>query len=187
MAAKKDHTPTMDSTLDIGSLFEQELQARNEDLRRQAAQTMFYKLHPSNNISVEQFITDVKQHRDVWAIVSTMGIVDFADAIAGGRTGGAVPPSDQPSRRTRLNETQKNAIKAAIRKLLDDSKDGLSRSEIAQCIPGDRLSTIGVSVDELANKLRQPLGELVSEGLIHTVGEKRLMKYWAGSGPRNKP
>lgn len=186
MAAKKDRTPTMNSTLDIGSLFEQELQARNEDLRRQAAQTMFYKLHPSNNISVEQFIADIKQHRDVWAIVSTMGIVDFADAIAGGKPGSAAAPDDPPSRRTRLNETQKNAIKAAIRKLLDDSKDGLSRSEIAQCIPTDKLSTIGVSVDELASKLRQPLGELVSEGAIHTIGEKRLMKYWAGSGPRKK-
>ena len=186
MAAKKGRDPTMNSTLDINSLFEHELQASNEDLRRQAAQTMFYKLHPTNKINVEQFIAVIKQHRDVWAVVSTMGIVDFADAIVGDNAGNKVVQSGKPARRTRLNETQKNTIKVAIQKLLGDSKDGLSRSEIAQCIPNDQLAPIGVSLDELANKLRQPLGELVSEGKIHTVGEKRLMKYWAGSGPRKK-
>jgi hypothetical protein len=186
MAAKKGRAPTMNSTLDIDSLFEYELQARNEDLRRQAAQAMFYKLHPTNKISVEQFIADIKQHRDVWAVVSTLGIVDFAEAIMGDKAGNEAAQSGKSARRTRLNETQKNTLKVAIQKLLGDSRDGLSRSELAHCIPNDQLSTIGVSLDELANKLRQPLGELVSEGKIHTVGEKRLMKYWAGSGPRKK-
>ena len=44
----------------------------------------------------------------------------------------------------------------------------------------DVLVTIGVKRDELANKLRQPLGELVADNKIHTVGEKRLMRYHAG-------
>jgi hypothetical protein len=186
MVVQRDPAPTMNSTLDINSLFENELQACNEDLRRQAAQTMFYKLHPTNKITVEQFFADLKQHRDVWAVVSTMGIVAFADAIVGDKASSKAAASDKPARRTRLSETQKNSIKAAIRKFLSDSKEGFSRSEIAQCIPSDQLAAIGVSLDELANKLRQPLGELVSDGTIHTVGEKRLMKYWAGSGPRKK-
>ena len=186
MAPTKGPAPTMSNTLDINSLFEHELKARNEDLSRQAAETMFQKLRPSNKVSVEQFISGIKQHRDVWAVVSTMGIVDFADAILGDKTRTKAAPAGKPARRTRLNETQKNTIKAAIAKLLGDSKDGLSRSEIAKCIPNDQVATIGVNLDELANKLRQPLGELVSDGKIHTVGEKRLMKYWAGSGPRKK-
>lgn len=104
----------------------------------------------------------------------------------GNKASNKAAASGKPIHRTRLNKTQKNSIKVAIRKLLSDSKEGLSRSEIAQCLPNDQLDTIGVSLDELANKLRQPLGELVSDGTIHTVGEKRLMKYWAGSGPRKK-
>ena len=48
----------------------------------------------------------------------------------------------------------------------------------------DRLSTVGVDRAELANKLRQPLGELVGDNKIHTIGEKRLMKYH--SGPKKK-
>lgn len=186
MAAKKGHAPTMNSTLDINSLFEQELQARKDDLRRQAAQTMVYKLHPTNLIKVEQLLAEIKQHRDVWAVVATMGIVDFAAAIVGDKAGNRTAQSGEPVRRTRLNEAQKNSLKVAIQKLLDDSKDGLSRSEIAQCIPSEQLATMGVSLDGLANKLRQPLGELVGEGKIHTVGEKRQMMYWAGSGPRKK-
>jgi hypothetical protein len=38
-----------------------------------------------------------------------------------------------------------------------------------------------VKRDELADKLRQPLGELVGDHKIHTVGEKRLMRYHAGA------
>jgi hypothetical protein len=186
MAVKKGTAPTMSNNLDINSMFENELKARNEDLRRQAAESMFHKLHPSNKVSVEQFIAGIKQHRDVWAVVSTMGIVDFADAILGGKTGNPAVPGGKLARRTRLNEKQKNSIKAIIQKLLEDSKDGLSRSEIAKCIPSDPLAAIGVNLDELANKLRQPLSELLSDGKIHTVGEKRLMKYWAGRGPSQK-
>lgn len=34
--------------------------------------------------------------------------------------------------------------------------------------------------DELADKLRQSLSKLVADHKIHTVGEKRLMRYHAG-------
>ena len=103
MAAKKGPASTMSNTLDINSLFEHELKARNEDLRREAAETMFHKLRPSNKVSVEQFVAGIKQHRDVWAVVSTMGIVDFADAILGGKTRPPASPTGKPARRTRLN------------------------------------------------------------------------------------
>lgn len=187
MAAKKGPAPATTGSLDINSLFEQELQARNEDLRRQAALTMFYKLHPTNKVNVEQFIAGIKQHKDVWAVVSTMGVVDFAEAILGGKgRATAAPASGKPARRTRLNETQKNTLKTVIQKALGESKDGLNRNEIAKAVSNEQLTTIGVSRDELANKLRQPLGELVSDGKIHTVGEKRLMKYLVGSGSRKK-
>ncbi len=176
----------MDSTLDINSLFEHELQARHEDLRREAAQTMFYKLRPTNKITVEEFLAGITQHHDIWAVVATLGIVDFAEAIVGDKADHKAAPSDKPARRTRLNEAQKNAIKAAIQQLLSDSKDGLSRSEIAKCIPSEPLVAIGVSLDDLPSKLRQPLGELVGDGKIHTVGEKRLMKYWAGTAPQKQ-
>ncbi len=64
--------------------------------------------------------------------------------------------------------------------MLGNRKDGLNRTDIAGQIGDDVLVTIGVKRDELANKLRQPLGELVDENKIHTVGEKRLMRYHAG-------
>lgn len=186
MAPKKGPAPATTGSLDINSLFEQELQARNEDLRRQAALNMFYKLHPTNKVNVEQFIAGIKQHKDVWSVVSTMGVVDFAEAILGGKTRPVAPAAGKPTRRTRLNESQKTNLKALIQKALGDSKDGLNRNEIAKAVSNEQLATIGVSRDELANKLRQPLGELVADGKIHTVGEKRLMKYLVGSGSRKK-
>jgi hypothetical protein len=177
MAAKKNPAPAAPTSLDISSLYEQELQASNEDLRRKAALSLFYKLHPNNKVSVEHFIGGIKQHKDVWSVVAGMGVVDFAPAA---------PQSGKPVRRTRLNENQKNNLKQVIQKTLGDSRDGLNRNEIAKSISGDQLTHIGVSRDELANKLRQPLSELVSDGKIHTVGEKRLMKYLVGGGSRKK-
>ena len=44
----------------------------------------------------------------------------------------------------------------------------------------DVLATIGVKRYELADKLRQPLGEPVADHKILTIGEKRLMRYHAG-------
>ena len=60
------------------------------------------------------------------------------------------------------------------------SYHGLSRTDIAGQMGDDVLATIGVKRDELADKLRQPLGELVADHKIHAVGEKRLMRYHAG-------
>ena len=68
----------------------------------------------------------------------------------------------------------------AIVSVLGQHKDGLSRPAIAGQIGDDVLATIGVKRDELADKLRQPLGELVGEKKLHTVGEKRLMKPCRG-------
>jgi len=67
--------------------------------------------------------------------------------------------------------------------LFDLTSDGV-RSDFgrdAGQIADDVLATIGVKREELADKLRQPLGELVADKKIHTVGEKRLMKYHAGA------
>ena len=65
--------------------------------------------------------------------------------------------------------------------MLGQHKDGLSHTEIAGQIGDDVLATLGVKRDELAAKLRQPLGELVEDKKLHTIGEKRLMKYHAGA------
>ena len=176
------------AALDNTALFEQELQARNEDLRRQAAVTMFVKLRPSNKVSVEEFLSGLKQHKDVWSVVSTMGILDFASTLTGG------PKESEPKaakaakggKRTRLSEAQKNSLKGLIVNVLAGVKDGLSRAEIASHSNEDLLGNIGVNRDDLADKLRQPLGELVRENKIHTVGEKRLMKYFAGPDAKKK-
>ncbi|MFO0621846.1 MAG: hypothetical protein U0745_10645 [Polyangia bacterium] len=178
MAGKK--TAGAGTGLDIAALFEQELQARNEDLRRQAALTMFFKLHPTNKVSVEQFINELKQHKDVWAAVSEMGILDFAENLIGGAKVKAAAKPDGESKRTRLSEGQKNSLKGIIVSVLSSANGGLSRTEIADNISNDLLNTVGVDRAELANKLRQPLGELVADHKIHTVGEKRLMKYHHG-------
>src|SRR5579871_6033769 len=109
MVAKKAPASTP-ATLELDSLFEQELRVQNEDLRRQAALRTFYKLHPNNRMSVEQFINSVKQNKDIWSAVSTLGILDFAEAVLGHRPGAtkASRSDAKPHKRTRLSEAQKN-------------------------------------------------------------------------------
>ena len=176
MATKKDG-----SMFDISSLFEQELSARNEDLRRQAALAMLPKLRPSAKVTMADFLDTLQQHKDVWTAVLGMSVVEFASILSGGPRIEATTPKAAPARRTRISDNQKNSLKGAIVSVLGQHKDGLSRSEIAGQIGDDVLATIGVRRDELAAKLRQPLGELVADKKLHTVGEKRLMKYHAGA------
>ncbi|MDW8282194.1 MAG: hypothetical protein RMK29_10805, partial [Myxococcales bacterium] len=163
--------------LEIGTLYEQELRALNEDLRRQAALSMFSKLQPSNKISVEQFIESLRQHKEVWSVVSTMGIVDFADCINDGRrlrelARSRLAPAEpaHEGRRTRLSEQQKQALKVIIQRVLAEHREGLNRNEIAGQISLEQAAGLGIDRAEMANKLRQPLAELVSDGKIHTVG-----------------
>ncbi len=176
MATKKDG-----SVFDINSLFEQELQARNEDLRRQAALAMLPKLRLSAKMTMADFLDTLQQHKDVWTAVLGMSVVEFASVLSGGPRAESSAPIAAPAKRTRISDAQKNSIKGAIVSVLAQHKDGLSRTEIAGQIGDDVLATIGVKRDELAAKLRQPLGELVGDKKLHTVGEKRLMKYHAGA------
>ncbi|HMU41268.1 MAG TPA: hypothetical protein PKE31_19830 [Pseudomonadota bacterium] len=177
------------SGLDIGALFEHELEARKEDLRRQTALLMFSKLRPGNRVTVEQFLDSLKQHADVWAAVSGMGILDFAQALAESKPE-SVPKRDaKPAkikRRTRLSDAQKLALKGVVLDVLSGHADGMSRAEIASQPNEEVLGRVGVRRDQLADKLRQPLLELVKENKLHTVGEKRLMKYIAGPKPAAK-
>ncbi len=175
MAATKDGM-----VFDIYSLFEQELQARNEDLRRQAALAMLLKLRLSAKVTMADFLDTLQQHKDVWAAVLGMSVVEFASILSGGPRAESAAPTMAPAKRTRISDAQKHSLKGAIVSVLGQHKDGLSRTEIAGQIGDDALATIGVKRDELAAKLRQPLGELVGDRKLHTVGEKRLMKYHAG-------
>ena len=169
------------SVFDISALFEQELKARNEDLRRQAAMAMLQKLRPSARVTMAEFLDSLQQQREVWSAVLEMSAVDFAALIVGGPRTEATKAAPEQTKRTRISEAQKNSLKGAIVSVLGNHKDGLSRTDIAGQIGEDVLATIGVKRDELADKLRQPLGELVDDNKIHTVGEKRLMRYHAGA------
>ena len=169
------------AVFDINSLFEQELQARSEDLRRLAALAMLPKLRLSAKMTMADFLDTLQQHKDVWTAVLGMSVVEFASVLSGGPRAESAAPTTAPAKRTRISDAQKNSIKGAIVSVLAQHKDGLSRTEIAGQIGDDVLATIGVKRDELAAKLRQPLGELVGDKKLHTVGEKRLMKYHAGA------
>ena len=175
-----------EASVDVTSRFEQELQSRAEDLYREAALAMLAKLHPSNKVTVEEFLAALEQHKDVWSAVSRMGVIEFAATLRG--RVGATESDDEESpaaesgsgKRTRLSEAQKNSLKGIIISTLGGARDGLSRTDIAGQISNDLLSTVGISRDELADKLRQPLHELIADNKIHTVGEKRLMRYHNG-------
>jgi hypothetical protein len=177
----------VETGVDVTSRFEQELQSRADDLYREAALAMLTKLHPSNKVTVEEFLSALEQHKDVWSAVSRMGVIEFAMAL-GGRGGATEDESEESvssgsaqGKRTRLSESQKNSLKGIVISILGGARDGYSRTDLAAQISNDLLSTVGVVREELADKLRQPLHELVAENKIHTVGEKRLMRYHNGA------
>lgn len=172
-------TRNNDSGADVEGIFQRELQAINEDVRRKAALSTLNNLKLNNRVTVEQFVSSVQRHKDVWSVVASMGIIDLAMALTG-RSTAAPEKAAAPKTRTRLSDDQKAGLKGVALRLLESHKAGLSRTELAAVIRDEQLKPAGIADEELADKLRIPLAELVGENKIHTVGEKRLMKYVPG-------
>jgi hypothetical protein len=172
-------------------LFQQELKLQDEELRRSAALATLHQLRLNNRVTVEQFLIDLQKHKDLWTVASQMGIRDLAAILGGGgshdggtHSGGRRATEKRP--RTRLSNDTKAALKLAVVRVLSSHTDGLSRPLCAKAIAEQGLIPASVDPADLADKLRQPLVELVAEGRLHTVGEKRLMRYLAGSNPKKK-
>lgn len=179
---------TASPALELDSFFMRELQTVNEDVRRVAALATFHRLRPSNDITVEEFLTSLQAHEELWAVVSSLGIVEFAQALTGGGGGSSAGPgtASEPGRRTRLTESQKGGLKEAIAQVLAAHPSGMSRTEVTAAVIAAGLVPAGIEQGDLQIKVRQPLHELVAAGQIHTVGEKRLMKYLAGPPSQTK-
>lgn len=164
-------------TTDLDERFDHELAAAHEDVRSQAALAAFRRLHPTNDITVAQFLDQLQGHKDMWAVVRTLGIADFAAALA-------QPPASSAGeakpRRTRLNDEQKSSLKQVIVRVLKSHGGGMNRNEITAVLVDEGLVPLGLDPDVLGDKVRQPLHELIAEGTLHTVGEKRLMRYMVG-------
>lgn len=169
---------TTASNTELDGLFQSELNSVNEDVRKKAALAAFQKLRPNNAVSVEQFFSKLQSHKEMWAVVSSLGIIDFAGALAGHKSAAAAAPPSQ--KRTRISDGQKSNLKSGILKVLEGKAGGMNRIEVTAAIIASGLSPAGIDRAELPEKLRQPLHDLVTEGKLHTVGEKRLMKYFAG-------
>jgi hypothetical protein len=165
---------------ELDGLFQRELESVHDDVRRKAALAAFKKLLPNNRVTVEEFFTGLQRHKDIWAAVATLGINDFAAAIAGRREAMISSAAEPSRRRTRLSDDQKGSLKNAILLVLEGSSGGKSRTEITAAIDAAGLSPADIARPDLAEKLRQPLHELIAENKLHTVGEKRLMKYILG-------
>lgn len=162
--------------IELDSSFLRELQPMNEDVRRLAALATLHRLRPSNELTVEGLLTGLHAHKELWAVIGSLGIVEFAQAL----TGPAASLAATPPRRTRLTEQQKGSLKVAILRVLAGHPPGMSRTEVVAAVVAASMTPAGIRRDDLLVKVRQPLHELVTAGEIHTVGEKRLMKYLAG-------
>ena len=88
------------SVFEINALFEQELQACNEDMRRQAALLMLPKLRRCARVTMAKFHDSLQRHREVWSAVLEMSAVEFASLIAG--IPRAEPTKDAPEQTKRI-------------------------------------------------------------------------------------
>ena len=99
--------------MELDSSFLGELQPLNEDVRHLAALATLHRLRPSNELTVEGLLTGLHAHKELWAVIGSLGIVEFAQALTAAASRAAPPP-----RRPRLTEEQKGSLKAAILRVL---------------------------------------------------------------------
>lgn len=165
------------------ALFSEELQTLHEDISRKAALAVLERIRFTNSTTLGDFLAEMKQRKEVWAVLNTVGIVDFAMAICGVVPGEERDEDGEP--RTRISEAQKQGLKNLVLKTLSSATEGLNRKEIASRFSDSDLEALGLPRnDKLPDKLRQPLLELVREDRIRSEGEKRLLVYLpADAGP----
>lgn len=158
------------------ALYSEELQTLHEDISRKAALAVLERIRFSNSTSLGDFLAEMKQRKDLWAVLNTVGIVDFAMAICGVMPGEERDADGEP--RTRISEAQKQGLKNLVLKVLTATNEGLNRKDISARFGDNDLEALGLQRnDKLPDKLRQPLLELVRESRIRSEGEKRLLVY----------
>lgn len=141
-------------TIDLNDRFVHELQSVHDDMRSQAALSAFRRLRPTNETTVEQFLGQLQGHKDMWAVVGTLGIVDFAATVARHPAAAAV---EARPRRTRINDEQKDGLKRAILRVFEDHGAGMNRSELSAALVAGGLVPQGIEPAAVAEKVRQPL------------------------------
>ena len=118
--------------------------------------------------------------------MSTMGIDDFVETIGGKSVRRKSKPGKEPQPSAPpVGSAEELAQRHHHQRALECQRWPEPWQEIADNINNELLANVGVDRAELANKLRQPLGELVADNKIHTIGEKRPMKYHNGPGKRS--
>lgn len=117
----------------------------------------------------------------LWPVVLVMSVVEFEPLIAGGgRSAEATRTTPEATKRTRIADSQRHSLKGAIVSVLRSHK-GRTELDGRRCADRRRCASDNWrKARELANKLRQPLGELVADNKIHAVAKKRLMRYLSG-------
>ena len=191
----------MSKSMEIDQLFAQEVRTHQETIRRQAVLAVLARRQVTENMTVQEFMSGLRDSKDVWTVVANMGIVPFADCL-----GNAQRLREENARlraendqlrhhtagspamrvRTRLSNVQKEILKKEIVRLLQEHDDGLARLEVAALLPDTCLAQLRLSRRALPSKLRIPFLELLQDGRMVTHGEKRFMRYFL-SAQAEKP
>ena len=166
--------------VDFHALYRERMRLVADDLRRQVARSAIESMRPSNRLSVGDFLTALQQDPEVWDAVASLGLMDFAGSVTGRRRSW---PGLVPAKRSRLTATQTASLKSAIVAVLMRHADGLVRRQIAQSFDEKAMKRLRLDRSTLPRKLRQPMAQLLAERKIHTVGQKRGARYFAGSAP----
>lgn len=176
----------------VEAIYEEELKAINQELGRKAALAMLSRMRFGNQLTLGEFMDQMRDHKDVWSALSGIGVTDFARAVVGGGMTEAAPPSasgdddDEAVGRTRLTEVQKESLKEMIMEVMEAADEGLGRRVIAERMSEERVAELGIAQQQLAAKLKQPLAELVNDERLATEGQRRLMVYVLPSTKRRK-
>ena len=157
---------TTASATELDGLFLHELQAANENVDRMAALAVFQRLRPNNHVTVDQLLTAIKRPKQIWAIMGSLKIVEFAKSLTDDQAPSAARPR---RRRMRISYQVKNNLKGTVLRMLASHADGMRRTEVAAVLIAEGLVPPGIERAALPERVRQTLRELVAEGELHPV------------------
>lgn len=166
--------------LDLSSAYYQEYEKIKINLQQEAALRVFRNIEVDKEMTIQEVFQSLTNSAELWGGIGGITAYEFSRILLGIDKTKPIPPveeGEQKKHRNKLSSQQITEFKQLIVEALRGKKQGIPRIKLVQEFNRTTLKELGISLHQINMKIRRPLGELVRDGVLHKVGEKKGLRY----------
>lgn len=165
--------------LDLSSAYYQEYEKIKFNLQQEAALRVFRNIEVDKEMTIQEVFQSLTNSAELWGGIGGMTAYEFSRILLGIDKIKAPLPveGEHKKHRNKLSSQQITEFKQLIVEALRGKKQGIPRIKLVQEFNRATLKELGISLHQINIKIRRPLAELVRDGVLHKVGEKKGLRY----------